>query len=104
MFQGMEVSSGISMNLIPLDCFCLVWCLMDGCIYDWCLIRSKLVKYVTCFWLSSNLASMMRSVGKASRSTREFFLIVFRVFVEVLIFLLIDFILLCLYGISVDGY
>ena len=33
MFQGMEVSSGIPMNLIPLDCFCLVWYLRDRCIY-----------------------------------------------------------------------
>ena len=93
MFQGIEVSSGISMNLIPLDCFCLVWCLMDRCICCWCSVRIRLVRYVTCFLLSSNFASRIRSFRKATRSTREFFLVDFKLFVKVFILLLIDFIL-----------
>ena len=32
LFHGSVASSGILMNLIPLDLFCLVWCLMDRCI------------------------------------------------------------------------
>ena len=67
-------------------------------------MRIRLVKYVTYFLLSSTLASMIRSFIKAARSTRDFFLIVFRVFVKVFILMLVDFILLCLYGISEDGY
>ena len=33
LFQEIKGSSGISMNLILLGCFYLVWCLMDRCIY-----------------------------------------------------------------------
>ena len=33
LFQGIEVSNGISIDLSPLDCFCLVWYLMERCIY-----------------------------------------------------------------------
>ena len=104
LFQGMEASSGISMNLMPLDCFFLVWCLMERCICCWCSIRSKLVKWRACLLLLSNLASAIRSFRKASRSTCEFFFVVFKVFVRVLIFLLIVFVLLCLYGMMEDGY
>ena len=32
LFQGIEVSNRISINLSPLDCFCLVWCFMERCI------------------------------------------------------------------------
>ena len=85
----MEVSSGISMNLMPLDCFCLVWCLMEWCICCWCSIRSKLVKWRACLLLLSNLASAIRLFRNASRSTSELFFVVFKVFVRVLIFLLI---------------
>ena len=33
MFQGIEDSNGISIDLSSLDYFCLVWCLMERCIY-----------------------------------------------------------------------
>ena len=84
LIQGIEVSSGISMNFIQLDCFCLVWCLMDRCIWCWCSMRIRLVKYITCFLLFSNLASKIRSFRKSNRSNREFFLIGFKLFVKVL--------------------
>ena len=32
LFQGIEESNGISIDLSPLDCLCLVWCLMERCI------------------------------------------------------------------------
>ena len=93
MFQGIEVSSGISMNSIPLDCFYFEWCLIDRCICCWCSMIIRLAKYITFFLLSSNLASRIRLFRKSTRSTREFFLIDFKLFVKVFILLLIDFIL-----------
>ena len=56
-------------------------------------MRIRLVKYITYFLLSSNLASRIRSFRKVTRSVREFFLIDFKLFVKVFILLLIDFIL-----------
>ena len=33
LFQGIEEFNGISIDLSSLDYFCLVWCLMERCIY-----------------------------------------------------------------------
>ena len=63
LFQGMVSLVGISINLIPLDLYNIlfVWCLMERCIFCWYSIIIKLNKYLVCFKLSSSFASYVLS-------------------------------------------
>ena len=76
------MSIGISVNFMPLDLGCLVWCFMDRCIFFWYSMMIRVDKYLTCFWLLSSFASNIFSCRKASRSDREFFFVVFNVLVS----------------------